>query len=265
MSEITEGNAEQYGDSRKLAARARLHRAYTIAEIGWFPWVARKLPIRAGDSVLDIGCGPAWFWANVADGLPDRFDLTLADLSAGMVAEAVERCAALRHWTVDGCEADAAGLPFADATFDTVVAMHMMYHVADQAAAIAEMHRVLKPGGRLAVTTNGVGNLQGLYELTTVFGSAPVDPAAVAFGYETAERLMKAQFGNLTMSEHPAHMRITDPEDAFLALTSFPPGDRAAAPRLAALHEAIARAFEEGDSVLDTPGKSALFLSRKDG
>lgn len=92
MSSISSGNDQQYGNSRKLAARARLHKKYTIAEIGWFPWIARQLPLRAGDSILDIGCGPAWFWAAAADILPEKLDLTLADLSPGMVQEAVERC-----------------------------------------------------------------------------------------------------------------------------------------------------------------------------
>lgn len=58
MSSITEGNARQYGDSRKLAARARLHTEYTIAETGWFPWVAAQLPLKPADRVLDIGRGP---------------------------------------------------------------------------------------------------------------------------------------------------------------------------------------------------------------
>ena len=60
MSSITSGNAKQYGDSRKLAARARLNREYTIAEIGWFPWTAKQLPLRSEARVLDVGCGPAW-------------------------------------------------------------------------------------------------------------------------------------------------------------------------------------------------------------
>ena len=264
-SEITEGNAEQYVDSRKLAARARLHRKYTIAETGWFPWVAQQLPIRADDRVLDIGCGPGWFWANVADRLPEGFALMLADLSDGMVAEAVERCAALRAWSVGGRQADAAHLPFADSSFDTVVAMHMMYHVADQAAAIAEAFRVLKPGGWLAVTTNGAGNMREMYELTTVFGSAPMDTAAIAFGFDTAERLMRSQFGTVTMAVHPARMRITEPEDVFDALTSYPPGDRASEAQLSALRKAIADAFDQGGGVLDIRGESALFLSRKEG
>ena len=105
--------------------------------------------------------------------------------------------------------------------------MHMLYHLKDPAKGIAEMYRVLKPDGFLAVTTNGIGNMRKMYELTTVFGSPPHDPAAAAFGYDAAERLMRSQFGNVVMSQHPAILRVTEPEDVFLALTSYPPGEKA--------------------------------------
>ena len=102
MSSITSGNAKQYGDSRKLAARARLNREYTIAEIGWFPWIARQLPLKSASRVLDVGCGPGWFWASTANMVPEKLDLTLSDLSPGMVQEAVERCRALPFGSVRG-------------------------------------------------------------------------------------------------------------------------------------------------------------------
>ncbi|MBB4477910.1 ubiquinone/menaquinone biosynthesis C-methylase UbiE [Rhizobium etli] len=145
MSSITEGNAGQYGDSRKLAARARLHTEYAIAETGWSPWVAAQLPLKPADRVLDVGCGPAWFWAATAGLLPENLQLTLADLSPGMVDEAVARCGALPFGSVRGFRADAAALPFEDGDFDLVLAMHMLYHLPDPAAGIAEMARVLKP------------------------------------------------------------------------------------------------------------------------
>ncbi|RYH13054.1 MAG: class I SAM-dependent methyltransferase, partial [Alphaproteobacteria bacterium] len=125
MSTLTAGLATQYSTSEKLAARARLHREFTVAEGGWFEWVAARLDLKTDSKVLDIGCGPGWFWATIAGALPERIELTLADSSAGMVKEATERCAALRSWQVTGVEADAVKLPFADASFDVVVAMHM--------------------------------------------------------------------------------------------------------------------------------------------
>lgn len=262
MSSTTADNERQYGDSRKLAARARLHN-YTVADVPWFAWVARQLPFKAGDRVLDIGCGPGWFWAAVADTLPEELEMTLADLSPGMVEEAVERCRSLPFKSVAGRQAEAADLPFDDGTFDAVIAMHMLYHVADPAAAIAEIHRVLRPGGFLAVTTNGAGNMRALYELTAVFGSAPSEPVAAVFGFDTAERLMRAQFGNVAKSQHPATLRITDPEDVFLALTSYPPGENASRPQQEALREAIGRAFLKGNGVLEARKEMGLFLGRK--
>jgi SAM-dependent methyltransferase len=263
MSSIISGNARQYGDSRKLAARARLVSQYTIADIGWFPWVAGQLPLDAGNRILDVGCGPAWFWAATAKLMPEKLDLTLSDLSPGMVQEAMGRCQGLPFEHVRGRQADTTTLPFGDGSFDAVVAMHMLYHVASPAAGIAEMHRVLKPGGFLAVTTNGVGNMRRMYELATVFGSPPFDPAGAAFGYDDATRLMRAQFGNVTMTQHPARLRVTDREDVFLALTSYPPGDEAGDAELAALRRAITAAFDAGNGVLEVEKESGLFLSRK--
>ncbi|KUL96965.1 methyltransferase [Bosea sp. WAO] len=263
MPVSAQDNASQYGDSRKLAARARLHTQYMVAEQAWFPWVGERLPLATGQRVLDIGCGPGWFWAAVAESLPRGLDLTLVDFSPGIVAEAQERCRAGPFAVLRAEQADAIALPFADGSFDTVVAMHMLYHLPDPARGIAEMHRVLKPDGHLAVTTNGIGNMRDFYQLATTLGSAPADPSALAFGYDTAERLMSARFGDVTMAQHPARLRITDPEDVFLALTSYPPGDIAGEAKLASLRHAIAEAFWRGGGVLDAEKQTGLFLSRK--
>lgn len=263
MSSITSDMAQQYSDSQKLAARARINSKYTIAEVGWFPWVANQLPIRSGDRVLDIGCGPGWFWAVTAGIWPEDLNLTLADFSPGMVQEALDRCRALPFGSVQGQEADASALPFKDGFFDAVIAMHMLYHLPDPAKGISEMYRVLKPGGFLAVTTNGAGNMRKMYELTAVFGSPPSDPAALAFDFDTAERLMRSQFSDVTMAQHPARLRITEPEDVFLALTSYPPGDGASEPQLAEFRNAIARAFKQGNGILEVEKEAGLFLSRK--
>jgi len=256
------GVAEQYADSRKLSARARLH-TYTVAELGWFEWAAAGMAFSPDETVLDIGCGPGWFWATIADTVPKSIALTLADQSSGMVAEAVERVRPLGFGAVRGVVADAAKLPFADASFDVVVAMHMLYHLVDPAIAIAEFHRVLKPGGRLAVTTNGRENMRELYALGVAFGGSPSEPVADNFGFGIAEAVMDERFGNVTWSEHPAKMRVTDPDDIYYGLTSFPPGDRASVDQLASFREAIDDAFAKGGGAIDVRKQSGLFVSRK--
>ncbi len=263
MSTLTTGNERQYANSRNLDARARLHRNYTIAETDWFSWVAGHLPIKAGDNVADIGCGPGWLWAQTAREWPSDLELTLTDHSTGMVDEAVGRCKLLPFAIVEGRQADAAALPFDDASFDVVTAMHMLYHLSEPAKAIAEMHRVLKPGGSLAVTTNGKGNLHELYEFATIFGSPPIDPSAAAFGFDEACEMLASQFGNVRVMRYPAHLRVTDPEDIFLTLTSYPPGDEASTAELAALREAIEHAFRASHGQLTITKEVGLFVSLK--
>lgn len=262
MSSITQ-TGRQYANSEKLAARARLNGKYTIADMNWFSWTAQQLPLRPGDRVLDIGCGPGWFWQEMSHELPANLDLVLADASAGMIAEAQERCRDLPVGSVSVQQADAAAMPFADASFDVVLAMHMLYHVPDPGRAIAEMFRVLRPGGVLAVTTNGRENLRELYALTTVFGSSEIDPSAATFGFDIAERLLEAQFGNVTLRRHPARLRVTDPEDVFLALTSYPPGDGADDQALQAFRDKIDAAFQAGGGVLETEKETGMFISTK--
>jgi ubiquinone/menaquinone biosynthesis C-methylase UbiE len=79
---------------------------------------------------------------------PDGVQLTGVDLSAAMLAVAATRAADLGAVAAFR-EADAERLPFPDACFDTVVCTLGLCSIPDDAAAIAEMHRVLRPGGRL--------------------------------------------------------------------------------------------------------------------
>ena len=262
MSSIT-ATGRQYADSEKLAARARLNGKHTIAEMAWFPWVLQQLPLRPGDRVLDIGCGPGWLWQEMSDALPRNLDLVLADASAGMVSEAEERTRGLPVNSVTTHQADAMSMPFEDASFDVVLAMHMLYHVPDQAKAIAEMFRVLRPGGVLAVTTNGRENMRELYALTTVLGSPELDPSGVAFGFETAERLLGDQFGNVELRRYPSRLHVTDPEDVFMALTSYPPGDGADEQTLEAFRQRIDAAFEQGGGVLVSEKETGVFISTR--
>ena len=82
------------------------------------------------------------------------------DLSAGMLAAARGRSAQAALGV-----GDAEALPLRDAAIDAVLAMHMLYHVPDRARAIAEMRRVLRPGGVALAVTNTRDHVEALNEL----------------------------------------------------------------------------------------------------
>lgn len=101
--------------------------------------------------VLEVGVGTG---ISLPD-YPAETRVVGIDLSPAMLARARARVAARRLANVDGLlEMDAARLGFPDASFDAAMAMYVMTVVPDPAAVMAEMRRVLRPGGRILVVSH---------------------------------------------------------------------------------------------------------------
>jgi SAM-dependent methyltransferase len=256
---------DQYRDSSKLAARARLHGKYAQTEAPWFTWIAGKAALQPGWRVLDIGCGPGWFWTEAAESLPDSLSIQLADISPGMIDEAVTRVRNLERWAdVEGTVTDVMALPLPDASFDAVLALHMLYHAAGPADAITEIARVLKPGGVAIVTTNGQNDCAELYDLGyRAFGGKPGNPIAGLFDIEMAGPMLKAVFADVDYMPFRSHLVCTDPADVCAFLTSYPPGDGAPPDRQARLREITDAAFGDNGGVLEIGKVVGLFRCRK--
>lgn len=256
---------EQYGDSSKLEARARLNRKYAQTEAPWYTWIAEKAELKPYTRVLDVGCGPAWFWAEAAESVPKSLDIQLADLSPGMVDEAIARVKDTGRWTqVEGAVADVTELPFDDASFDTVFAVHMLYHATDRAKAIAEIARVLKPGGAAIVTTNGREDCASLYDLGyRAFGGKPGSPIAGLFDLETGGPMLRAAFSQVDYFPFQSRLACTDPDDVVAALLSYPPGDGAPAEQQVRLRELTQAAFAAAGGVFEIRKVVGLFRCRK--
>ena len=108
--------------------------------------VCSALDLRSGQRVLDLGSGNGIFADELCDRVGDTGAVTGADAAPGMVDMA--RQIAPRATFV---QADATALPFPDASFDRVTAAQILCFVPDLAGALAELYRVLAPGGRAAL------------------------------------------------------------------------------------------------------------------
>lgn len=115
-----------------------------------------RLAFRSGDRLLDVGCGAG---RHAGEALRrgaqvvalDASDSEAKDASV-MLAAMVDAGEAGAGGSADAAVADGASLPFADGSFDRVVASEVLEHVSDDRVVIAELARVLRPGGMLAVT-----------------------------------------------------------------------------------------------------------------
>ena len=106
--------------------------------------------------MLEVGCGTG----EAAERIADELGATVValDISSRMVELTKAR-------GVDARVGDVQELPFADCEFDCAVANWVLYHVPDLDRGIAELARVLRPGGRLVATTVGEDNLREVWEL----------------------------------------------------------------------------------------------------
>ena len=130
---------------------------------------AAVIRASAPSSVLEVGCGTGLFAERMVGELPGA-DYCAVDLSERFVALTQARGVPARV-------ADVQDLPFADAAYDVVAALWMLYHVPDLDRGLAEVRRVLRPGGRFVAVTNGdehVADLRrdaGGQALVTTFSS----------------------------------------------------------------------------------------------
>ena len=113
-----------------------------------------------GLRVLEAGCGRGAFSRHLAERGARVMGVDISPAAAAMTRDALA--------PFDGCtaiDASIEALPFPDDSFDLVVSLDTLEHVFEPERAVAELVRVLRPGGRLVVTTSNYLSLVGLWRL----------------------------------------------------------------------------------------------------
>lgn len=171
----------EYSSEQRLKLRNRAFRELLdgpSAQLAAFDALAEVAPRR----VLEVGCGTGEFAQRMLGALDA--EVIAIDLSPRMVDLARER----------GIEAqlgDVQRLAFDDGAFDVVFAGWMLYHVPELDRALAEVARVLAPGGRLVATTFG----DDMPELWDLLGGDPESP--LRFALENGTELLERHFARV--------------------------------------------------------------------
>jgi SAM-dependent methyltransferase len=197
---------EQYRTDANLNARISLHQRFSTAEEDWHRWLFDRVAPPPGARILEVGCGSAEFWQRNLERIDPTWRITLTDLSPGMIEAARSVLGDRARYAV----ADAQELPFPDESLDVVLASHMLYHVPDRPRALAEIRRVLVPGGVLHAATNGYGHMRQLDEL--VGDDWDFVRHGDAFGLESGIPQLEAFFVRVAEDRQEAGLVVTDVE-----------------------------------------------------
>lgn len=135
------------------AGAANYERFLVAAVLGdWARDLVDAAELDADARVLDVACGTGIVARTAAERIGPGGELAGVDRNTAMLAVAGELARETQP-AIAWKEADAADLPFADASFDAVLCQQGLQFFRDPAAALVEMHRVLVPGGRLGLST----------------------------------------------------------------------------------------------------------------
>lgn len=155
-----------------------------------------RLGLLPGDRVIDMGCGAG---RHAFEMYRRGADVIAFDADADELHGVSELFAAMRaaQEVPAGAEADvkqgdALSLPFADGEFDRVVAAEVLEHIPNDAGAIAELVRVLRPGGTLAVTVPRWGPEKVCWALSTEYHEVEGGHVRIYRGSELVARLERA-------------------------------------------------------------------------
>ena len=231
--------SHQYRDSSNLDARIALHQRFSVTTQSFRGWVFGRLELTPGLRILEVGCGSGDLWLENITRI-GSLDLTLSDLSPGMVSEARDRLNPFIP-TTQFLVADIQALPFDDRRFDVVTANHMLYHVPDRQTAIAEVWRVLKPGGRFLAVTNGENHFLELREMVARF--APGFEALLtdrAFSLQNGGEQLAEVFPQPTTSIFEDRLVITESQPVVDYLKSIASFDGDAQQILQQIEESVA-------------------------
>ena len=111
--------------------------------------VREALGAQPEERIIDVGCGPGFYVAELLDEVGEQGSVLGVDAAEAMLGVAAKRCEGSENASFE--QGDATALPAADETFDAALSVQVMEYVPDVDRALAEIYRVLRPGGRAVI------------------------------------------------------------------------------------------------------------------
>lgn len=251
---------------------------YDRAALRFFPFtadrVAQRLAPRAGEKILDVATGTGAVAVALGQRLGGGGRVMAVDISERMLDRAYANIRRMALHNIDLHPMDAAALEFRSAYFDAVTCSFGLFFLQDMVETLREWRRVLKPGGRLLLTSFGAQAFQPLVawfcEALRESGGPALDPAdfpwqRLASADVCTRLLAEAGFENIECASDQLGYHLQQPQEWWeivwnSGFRGYLAGlDAAALERFQQRHlERVGAGFSDGTLWLDVP---VLFVS----
>ncbi|MCR4897001.1 MAG: class I SAM-dependent methyltransferase [Lachnospiraceae bacterium] len=256
-SNDTEAVKAQYATSKGLDTRIGFHDRYSTNRQGFGPWIVSNYDIREGMRVLEIGVGTGSTWSGHEDVIARCGQLVLTDFSEGMLETAKGNVGA--HGNVEYRVADIQALPFADGSFDVIIANMMLYHVPDLMQGLREVRRVLRAEGAFYCATLGEHNFVDRLAEWLLLDGESFHPNH-NFTMENGGEKLGAFFSEVQPLFYEDSLHITDPEDLVTYLGSMASFRDIADLSTDRIREVLKA--HEVDGAIDLPKEYGMFVAK---
>lgn len=201
----------QYKNATNISARIRLHRDYSVNQEGWFPWLFSNLHLKPGMKILELGAGNGTLWSQNIAKVSKNVTIVLSDISEGILADARKTIG--DHPQFQYSVFNAQKIPFADNTFDLVIANHMLFYCDDIPKALQEVQRVLKPGATFTCSTYSQKHMHEITDLVQNFNANIVLSSTKLyerFGLDNGRQILKPYFKDISCHKYQDAIELSD-------------------------------------------------------
>ena len=211
LTAMNQSLSTQYKSATNISARIRLHRDYSVNKQGWFPWLFSKINFKPGMKILELGAGNGALWSQSIDKVPNNVTVVVSDISEGILADAKKEIG--DHSQFQYAVFDAQKIPFADNTFDLVIANHMLFYCDDIPETLREIQRVLKKDGFFTCSTYSARHMHEITDLVQNYNSKIVLSSTnlyERFGLENGGEILKPYFTNVSCHKYHDGIEISE-------------------------------------------------------
>lgn len=203
---------KQYQNPANLDARRSFNERFGINKSNWYRWLFDHFNFPQNSKILELGCGLGSLWSENQDRLPQNWDITLSDLFQPMLdktRQSLKKISHPFHFQV----ADIQKIPYPDNTFDVVIANHLLYLVPDIKKGLAEVARVIKPGGVFLASTSGSNYMKELEDLLEE-SQLPVHKkyTSYSFSLENGKDWLAPYFSQIKLFKNQGGLLVTEAE-----------------------------------------------------